>query len=146
MSRVGPCIPKRTWERRRQAGWSLIEVVVTTAIVGTLGVAITVSMLPQIASTKRNQCMANLQMIESAKNSWVADHPGQTMIVPSTPGGPDDPLVQYIRGGVVPNTCPGNGSTAYTNVYDPTQPCTCPYHQKQAYATPTPTPPPTPAP
>lgn len=132
MSRVGVDSVKRVRERRLQAGWSLIEVVVTTAIVGTLGVAIVMSMIPQVTSAKRNQCIANLQMIEAAKNSWVADHPGQTM--------QNDPtaLSQYIRGGVVPQTCPASSSTAYTNLYDPTQPCTCPFHQVQAYATPTP--------
>ena len=80
--------------------------------------------------------MANLQMIEAAKNSWVADHPGQLMQAPG-PNNPD-PLVQYIRGGVVPQTCPANGGSNYSNIYDPTQPCTCPYHSQQAYATPTP--------
>jgi prepilin-type N-terminal cleavage/methylation domain-containing protein len=145
MSCGGDDTAKRPWKCRLQAGWSLIEVVVTTAIVGTLAVAVIMSMIPQVTSAKRNQCIANLQMIESAKNSWVADHPGQTMVPP----GPDnpDPLAQYIRGGVVPTTCPGDGKTPYTNpptttstagMYDPTQPCYCPFHQQQAYATPPP--------
>ncbi|MBV9997676.1 MAG: type II secretion system protein [Verrucomicrobia bacterium] len=138
MSCAGTQSARRTRECRLQAGWSLIEVVVTTAIVGTLGVAIVMSMIPQVTSAKRNQCMANLQMIESAKNSWVADHPGQTMLVPSSTN--PDPLAQYIRGGVVPQTCPSSNSSGYSSVYDPTQPCTCPFHQQQAYATPTPSP------
>jgi type II secretory pathway pseudopilin PulG len=134
MSCGGDDTAKGTRKCRLQAGWSLIEVVVTTAIVGTLGVAIIMSMLPQVTSAKRNQCIANLQMIESAKNSWVADHPGQTMQSDPTA------LSQYIRGGVIPQTCPADNTTTYTNLYDPTQPCTCPFHQQQAYATPTPTP------
>lgn len=144
MSCAGTDTPKTPWERHFQAGWSLIEVVVTTAIVGTLGVAVVMSMMPQIATSQRNQCMANLQMIESAKNSWVADHPGQAMATPPVPNGTDDPLVQYIRGGTIPS-CPRDQST-YLNLYDPTKPatCTCPYHkdqygnQLQAYPTPTP--------
>ncbi|MBV9488488.1 MAG: prepilin-type N-terminal cleavage/methylation domain-containing protein [Verrucomicrobia bacterium] len=122
--------------RRHRAGWTLIEVIVTTAILATLGVAIVMSMLPQLGSAQRQQCMANLQMIEAAKNAWVADHPGQAMQA--------DPaaLGQYLRGGVIP-TCPGNGST-YQNLYDPAQPCSCPFHKDQnqrplqAYSTPTP--------
>jgi type II secretory pathway pseudopilin PulG len=139
MSRVGADTAKGTWQCRLQTGWSLLEVVVTTAIVGTLGVAVICSMLPQIATSKTNQCMANLQMIEAAKNAWVADHPGQAMSTPSAPGGSDDPLISYIRGGIIP-ACPSGGT--YQNVYDPTKPCICPSpspgpgHGLQAYPTP----------
>lgn len=110
----------------------MIEVLVATAILAALSVTVILNMLPQVASSKRQQCMGNLQMIESAKSAWVADHPGQDM--------PADPsaLTQYLRGGNIP-TCPVDGST-YQNLYDPTTPCTCTYHQQQAYATPTPTP------
>lgn len=110
----------------------MIEVLVATAILAALSVTAIMNMQPQAASAQRQQCMQYLQTIESAKNAWVADHPGQDM--------PSDPsvLTQYLRGGSIP-TCPGNQST-YQNLYDPTQPCTCPYHQQQAYATPTPTP------
>ena len=147
MSRVGVDAAKRNRACRPRAGWSLIEVVVTTAIVGTLGVAIVTSMTHEVASSQRNQCKANLEMIEAAKNSWVADHPGQKIVPPAGPND-QDPLAQYIRGGVVPKTCPVDGE-AYTNLpnsnsnstagmYDPAQPCYCPYHQQQAYPTPTP--------
>ena len=66
MSRGGVDAAKRNRVCRPRAGWSLIEVVVTTAIVGTLGVAIVTSMTHEVASSQRNQCKANLEMIEAA--------------------------------------------------------------------------------
>ena len=123
--------------RRSREGWTLIEILVATAILACLSVTAIMCMTREVASANKRQCLANLQMIESAKNAWVADHPGQDM--------PADPsaLKQYLRGGSIP-TCPRDGST-YQNLYDPTQPttCTCPYHNQQAYDT-TPTPTPTP--
>src|SRR5437764_1153094 len=84
---------------RRQRGFTLIEVIVACAIMACIGVAVIMGMNSQVVSAKKNQCMANLQMIESAKNAWVADHPGVAM---PTPSGGTDPLSQYVRGGVVP--------------------------------------------
>ena len=130
----------------------MIEVLVATAILAALSVTAIMNMQPQAASAKRQQCMANLQILESAKNAWVADHPGQDM--PSDPTQAQQQLSQYVRGGInnFPGACPGPGNTPYTNppnssstlgMYDPTLPCYCPYHQQQAYGT-TPSPTPTP--
>ena len=137
--------------RRTRQGWTLIEVLVAVAIMAALSVTAIMSMQRQAASANKQQCMQNLQMLESAKNAWVADHPGKDM---NDVTDPKTELSQYIRGGIYnfPGACPGPGKTPYTNppnssstlgMYDPTLPCYCPYHQQQAYAT-TPTPSPAP--
>ncbi|HEY0789543.1 MAG TPA: type II secretion system protein [Chthoniobacterales bacterium] len=131
---------RRTPGKKAQRAFTLIEMIVAVAIAASIGVAVVTSMNSQIASTKKNQCMANLQMIESAKNAWVGDHPGQTMPTPPFTGTVTDPLVPYLRGGNVPS-CPSlpspspspSATPTYTNVYDPTNATKCTFHNQQAY-------------
>jgi prepilin-type N-terminal cleavage/methylation domain-containing protein len=116
--------------RNRQNGWTLIELIVVAAILAILGVAITAALTPEIQSAKKNECFGNLQMIESAKNAWVSDHPGQSMT------GQSSQLIQYLRGGQIP-TCPSS-ATPYLYLDDPSKPVTCTTHNQQAFPTPTP--------
>ncbi len=117
MSRPRVRFPKG--RHRSRIGWTLLEVIVSVSIMATLATAAIMTFTTQIASAQKNQCKANMQIVESAKNAWVADHPGQSM---ATDG---SSLKPYLRNQTLP-TCP-NSSGKYT-YGDATTACTCSIH------------------
>jgi prepilin-type N-terminal cleavage/methylation domain-containing protein len=116
-------LPHHNPRFRANDGFTLIELIVTTAILAVLGVAVIVSMSGQIQSAKAQECQANMQMIEAAKHAWVSDHPGETLAAPG--GGQTDPLAPYLRSNTVPQ-CPSGGT--YTQQYDRFNRTTCSEH------------------
>lgn len=89
-------------------GFTLIEIIIVTAIIGMLAVSAIPAMQKARRISRRNICISNLRLIEKAKEQWAMDNNGteQDEVYESDV----DP---YIKGGLNQLFCP-QGKTPYT--------------------------------
>ena len=90
---------------RRQAGFTLVEIMIVVAIIALLAAIAIPNFVKARASSQKSACIANLKQVTGAKATWAleqkktnTDTPVQTDLYGST---------AYIR---VEPTCPGNGT------------------------------------
>lgn len=122
---------------RTNAGYTLIEITITFAIVALLTAILIPNLLRSLNNQKTDNCLSNLKALQAAKESWVADHPGMDITAK-----PATCLLPYVNLGATAKnaalpTCPDGGT--YTNLTNPFAPVTCSIH-----GVPNPTPSPSP--
>ena len=90
---------------RDSSGMTLVELVVVVAILAAVAGAVTIAVVSTLKKEQSKACLANLLIIEAAKDEYARDHPGATQV--------DDPteFVKYFRFGVP--RCPVNPNEDY---------------------------------
>lgn len=105
--------PKRGKIQRRE-GFTLIELVVAIALLGLLYTLAAPSLLSSFEKARGRRCGGNLLLLENAKDAFLLDHPGQTLI--ST-----EQLLPYLKNGLP--RCPSGGN--YLNLANGSLRCAC---------------------
>jgi len=90
--------------RRRQSGFTLVEIMVVIAIIGMLMGVATLGISHAIKSSKANICNMNIEAIEQAKQMWSLENKKGD----NDTAGEDD-LKVHLKNGVFP-TCPAGGT------------------------------------
>jgi prepilin-type N-terminal cleavage/methylation domain-containing protein len=91
--------------KRRLQAFTLIEVLVVVSIIAIAGAVAMPSYARIMTTSQGTRCCANILQIESAKDQFIADHPGQAIASPND-------LMPYLKYGMP--ACPSGG--AYSNV------------------------------
>jgi prepilin-type N-terminal cleavage/methylation domain-containing protein len=65
---------------RRNRGLTLIELLVVLVIIASVAGAVTFAIANSLHSQEAKECQTSMLMIESAKDEYARDHPGETQI------------------------------------------------------------------
>lgn len=100
--------------RRRNKGFTLIELMVVVVIVAVLATMAIPNFVRYHDQSLRSKCLSNLRMWQSARESFFADHP--TMTAFNTGNNTD--IVPYFAGITVasklPTECPADTTKKYS--------------------------------
>jgi prepilin-type N-terminal cleavage/methylation domain-containing protein len=108
--------------RMRQAGFTLVEIMIVVAIIGLLAAIAVPNFVKARAASQKAACVMNLRAIEGAKATWALDAKKGNTDVPGD--GDLFGLDKYIRD---KPSCPANGTYSINDVA--TRPtCTVPDH------------------
>lgn len=102
-----------------RAGFTLVELVVVIALLGLLYTLAAPSLLSSFERARGKRCGANLLLLENVKDTFLLDHPGETL---SSEG----QLLPYLRDGFP--KCPCGGT--YLNLADAFARCACSLNQQ----------------
>ena len=91
--------------RAGASGFTLVEVMIVVAIIGLLASIAIPTWTKARDTSRKNSCVANLKLLDGAKNSWAMEFNKAETAVPNLSDLVGDSL--YIR--EIP-LCPGNGS------------------------------------
>lgn len=94
---------KKTFDKK-QAGWTLIDLIVTIAIVGIMAVIAATKYINLSETGKKSACLTNQFSLEEAQTLFYADN----YVKDSNKGTyatQSNQLIPYISGGVIPK-CP----------------------------------------
>ena len=90
-----------------RAGFSLVELLVVLAIITAVAGLVTTAVLRTLAQQDEKQCLANMLLLEAAKDEYARDHPSD-----STPN--EEQFMSYLRSKMPPR-CPRNPNEDYVN-------------------------------
>jgi general secretion pathway protein G len=88
--------------RVRDAGFSLVELVVVLVILGILAAVVVFAVRGIVDDSEATACESEQQAVGRAVESWFAKHPGST--VPATGAGPDRYEQTLVEAGLIRST------------------------------------------
>ena len=94
--------------------FTLLELLVVVALIALLTALAVPGYRRYLESSRGQRCSANILLLETAKDSFIADHPGQPIASASD-------LTPYLKYGMP--VCPSGGS--YSNITDRYARVTC---------------------
>jgi prepilin-type N-terminal cleavage/methylation domain-containing protein len=119
---------KESWAYRRRGlrrpaaerAFSLIEMLVVLAIIAAVSGAVTFAVLRTLDGQDEKQCLANMLLIEAAKDEYSRDHVGTAAAVNA------EEFRRYFRFGIP--RCPRNPNADYEHWSDLNTSVICPVH------------------
>jgi len=107
-----------------ERAFSLVELLVVLAIIAAVSGVVTVAVLGTLDRQDEKQCLANMLLIEAAKDEYSRDHVGTATAMNV------DEFRRYFRFGVP--RCPHNPNADYENWSDLNAPVICPVHPQNS--------------
>ena len=102
---------------KRNAGFTLVEIMIVVAIIGLLAAIAVPSFMKARETSQQNACINNLRQIDGAIDQWAIENnmsTGEDVV--------DTELDEYIKAGYPPE-CPAGGAYSVTVIGDPPE-CT----------------------
>ena len=99
--------------KRGVRGFTLVEIMIVIMIIGIVSLIAVPNFLSARFNSQKNSCIANLHLIEAAKEQWAMDKKKGTTDTPTT-----SDLIGSATDGYVKHwpTCPGGGTYAIGNM------------------------------
>jgi prepilin-type N-terminal cleavage/methylation domain-containing protein len=112
--------PPRSCRPASERAFSLVELLVVLAIIAAVSGVVTFAVLRTLDGQEEKQCLANMLLIEAAKDEHSRDHVGTAAALNA------DEFRRYFRFGVP--RCPHNPNVDYENWSDLNASVICPVH------------------
>jgi prepilin-type N-terminal cleavage/methylation domain-containing protein len=114
------CKPRSTRRPAAERAFSLLEMLVVLAIIAAISGVVTFAVLRTLDGQEEKQCLANMLLIEAAKDEYSRDHVGTATAINA------DEFRRYFRFGVP--RCPRNTNADYENWNNLNASVVCPVH------------------